>query len=101
MDDQYKALHQQAMMLQNKFHDFTGDVNHPDVSLMRNEIMQLDNDIKSQKNIHTIEDRVKTIQRQILQSEHSGSPVMQYEHKDYLHDNYEQLRQSLHQFDHY
>lgn len=96
MDDpQYKPLYQQAVNLQYKFHDFTVGISHPEVNTLRNEINQLVEDIEVKKNPHTIEDRIKTIQRQLIQSEHTGSPIMHYEHKDFLHDNYEQMRNNV------
>jgi hypothetical protein len=101
MDDQYANLHKQAVDLQYKFHDFTAGINHPDVQLLQNEIRHLTDEIGARKNPHTIEDRIKTIQRQLIQSEHSGSPIMHYERKDYLNANYDHMRQSLRGFQHY
>ncbi len=101
-DPMYQPLYDHAMDLQYKFHDFSGgNENHPQSQVLQHEIHQLVQDIAVQRNPHTIEDRIKTIQRQLSEQRHTADPVMHYDHADYMHKSYEQMRQGMRKFNNY
>ena len=100
-DDQYHPLYQEAVNLQYKFHDFTAGSTHPEVRILQNEIHQLVEDIEVKKNPRTIEDRIKTIQRQLDQTQHQADPAIHFQNHSYMHDNFEQMRQQMQHFDNY
>lgn len=103
MDDpQYHPLYQKAIDLNNKFNDFTGgNHGHPEAAALQHEVRQLIEDVEVKKNPRTIENRIKTIQHQLKQSQNMSHSYMDYNHYDYLHDNYEFMRRDLRKFNNY
>ncbi len=103
IDTQYHPLFDQAMDLQFKFHDFSAGQasHHPEARVIQNEIHQLVQDITVMRNPHSLEERIKTIQNQLKQTQHTKDPFMNYEHHDFMYDNFEHMRGQLRKFDNY
>lgn len=91
-DQFYHPIYAQAKDLQNKFHDMLGSGSHPAAGALQHEIRDLVEDIEVRKNPLTIENRVKSIQNQLKQIERQGHTFMNYDHANYLHHSYEQMR---------
>ena len=100
-DDQYHALQQSVINLQYKFHDLTAGSQRPEVMTLQSEIHHLVDDIEQRKNPHTIEDRVKNVQNLLEQSQHAADPAIHQQNFSFLHSSFDQVRQSLHGFEHY
>jgi len=98
-DALYNDLYHKAVDMQYKFHDFTEGVNDPHVHVLQNEIHQLIGDIRERKDPQTLEGRIRTIQQQLSEGQHIPHPYINYGHSDYLHSNYEHMRQNLRQFE--
>ena len=98
-DPLYDDLYHQAVDMQYKFHDFTAGANDPEVHVLQNEIHNLIGDIRNQKDSQALDYRIKTIQQQLSQSQHAPHPYINYGHVDYLHSNYEQMRQNIQNFE--
>lgn len=99
---QYDALLKQATALNYKVHDFIGgDHSHPSAGALQHEVRQLMEDIEVRKLPRSIEQRVKTIQQQLKQSQVQQHSFMNYNEFDYLHDNYENFRRGLQKWHNY
>jgi hypothetical protein len=101
MDPNYKPIYQKAQDLEHQVHDAIDDHNHPNVRVMRNEMRALMDDMESNKNPRTVEDRVKVIQRQLTQIRSQGDQAMDYGHIDQFHRHFEDMRQDLRKFHNY
>ena len=95
IDPSYQPLYQQAKDLQFQLHDVLGNTDHPQAFAMRQEMQHLVADLEVRKNPRDIENRLKTMQHQVLEARNDGSNFMSYEHTDHFHDRYEQLRQDV------
>jgi len=95
IDPTYQPLYQRARDLQFQLHDALGNNEHPTAFAMRQEMQHLVDDLEVKKNPRDIENRIKTLQHQVLQARNDSVPFMTYEHADHFHDNYEQMRQDV------
>ena len=100
INPQYQPIYNQAKDLQYKFHDFLGQTN-PTAHVLHSEMKSLVNDIELGKNPRDIENRIRVVQNQMAQVQHQGQPLMSYEHADYFHHNFEQMRQQVRHFGNY
>ena len=102
-DPQYHSLFDAATQMQYKFHDFTAGeaAHHPEARELQNEIHQLVQDIATEKNPRSIEQRIKTIQHELESAKHSGSLPMSFMQHDVLHDHFEDMRNNVRKFSHY
>lgn len=89
MDDIYK----QAISMQNKFRQYVDLPNHEVANQLKTEIQRLTDEIESNKNPRTIEDRVKNIMRLLERGE--NDKVMDHQHSDDLQDMCRDLQQDL------
>ncbi len=89
MDNIYK----QATQLQFKLRDYLDQPNHAAATQLSNEVQRLTDEIESKKNPRSLEDRVKTIIRQLEVAERAQ--VLDDNHADDLRDRCEDLRQDL------
>ncbi|GEM_PF-1719190 len=96
-DDYYK----QAYDLQNHFHDVVDDQNHPQAVSLHNEMTQLTEDFKAEKDPHHMEDRLKVIDHELLQARSQGEQIMSYRDIDDLQHRYNRLRESVRQLPNY
>jgi hypothetical protein len=94
-DQMYNDLFKRAVNMQYKFHNFTAYGNHPDVHVLQNEIHQLIGDIRMHKNSQSLNTRIRTIEHQLNQGQHTPQPYMNYADTTYLRNNYEQMRQNV------
>lgn len=101
MDQLYHPLREQVIHLQERFHDTVNDHTNPYVNILNREMQTLRHDIEVQKNPRSLEDRVKIIQHQLLEMKVQGTTALNYDHVDYLHHGYEQVRNNIRQFPHY
>lgn len=89
MDEVYKR----AIEMQYKLRDYIDDPSHNVVDELKNEVQRLTDEIESQKNPRSIEDRVKQIIK-LLESAEETTAISQG-HLDDLRDRCEDLRQDL------
>lgn len=101
MDPNYKPIYQKAQSLEHQVYDAIDDHNHPTVRVMRNEMRALMDDMESNKNPRSVENRVQVIQRQLNQLRAQGDQAMDYGHIDHFHRNFEDMRQDLRRFKNY
>ncbi len=101
MQQYYQPLYQRARDLQFKVHDAMGDQNHPMARTLRNEVQHLTDDLEMQKNPRDIENRIKTIQHTLLESQNTSGSVMNVDHSANLHRNYELMRVDVRRLPHY
>jgi translation initiation factor 2B subunit (eIF-2B alpha/beta/delta family) len=101
MDQWYDNMHKRAVDMQHHFHDKVDDHNHPTAHLLREEIRHLEDDIQSKKQPRSIENRIKTIQTQLLRSQHSGEAVFDPTSSVALHRQFEDLRREIRKAPHY
>jgi hypothetical protein len=101
MDPNYKPLYQRVDDLRFRAHDAFDQPDHPTAHLLKRELESLKDDIESNKSPRTVEDRIKTIQHQLLQAKSQQHGVMSYQHADDLHDHFEHMRMDLRKFHNY
>ena len=105
MDTHYQTMYKQAASLQHNFHDYTHPVaNDPMANVLRREIHGLTNDLAANKNPRTIENRLRTIEThirntQMMQPTTGGysNPVLNHNQSNFLHTNFAQMRQGIRQ----
>lgn len=95
IDPTYQPFYEQARTLQNQFHDAVGANEHPSVSALRQEMRHLEDDLEIRKNPRDIENRIKTIQHQMLEVRNQGEHIMSYEHTDHFNRSYEDMRRDV------
>lgn len=86
-------IYKQAVAMQFKFRDYLDDGRHPVAKQLQTEIQRLVDEIEMKKNPRSLEDRLKSIIRQLAAAD--GTPVMSNHHVDDLRDRCEDLQQSL------
>lgn len=101
MNPYYQPFHKQARDLQFKFHDVLDNPSHPTANVIRNELRNLETDLETGKSPRTVENRIKTIQRQINQAHHMGDNIMSPDHTNYFHDNFEHMQMNIRKLPHY
>ena len=98
LDDEYNPVHRGALDLQGQFHDFVGrgpSANRPEATVLQQEIHKLVGEVESRSSPQDIENRIKIIQREILEAQVRGDPIMHNDHFMELDKNYEQIRQQV------
>jgi YesN/AraC family two-component response regulator len=101
MDPNYKPLYQKAQSLEHQVYDAIDDHNHPNIRVIRTEMHALIDDMESNRHPRTVEDRIKTIQHQLIQIRAQGGQAMDYSNVDHFHRNFEDMRQDLRRFRNY
>lgn len=114
MDTHYQAVYKQAATMQHAFHDYTHRVAYdPHAALLRKELHGLTNDIASGKNARTIDGRMKKIQTEIQRTQIQGltattapgqqpqGPILNYNQRNFLNKNFQQMRQTIQQHPHF
>jgi len=100
MNPDYKPLYDQVVSLQHQFNDAL-QPDHPMSTALRSEVQELVTDVRENKNPRDIENRVKTIQQQLIQAQAQGDSVMNAERVDYFHNNFQRMQMDLRKFDTY
>jgi hypothetical protein len=95
IDPAYQPFYDRARNLQYQLHDTLSGTDHPAAFAMRQEMQHLVDDLEVHKNPRDIENRIKTLQRQMLEVRSQGHSFMNYEHADHFHDNFDQMRQDV------
>lgn len=97
MDQHYHELREHALDLRNQVHDRIDDHNHPMAHILVHETNQLVEDIESQKHPRALEDRIKTIQRELhgLRYEQPGHTLMSHGDLESFHHAYEHQRDMI------
>ena len=95
IDPTYQPFYNQARQLQFQLHDALGNAEHPAAHAMRTEMQHLVDDLEVHKNPRDIENRIKTLQRQMLEVRSQNHSFMNYEHADHFHDNFDRMRQDV------
>lgn len=101
MDVHYEPLWHDAMQLKHQTQDMINDHNHPMAQVLHHETTQLVDDIEMNRTPRAIEDRVKQIQRQLVQARAQGEGVINYTHNEGLHHSYTQMRDRIRNMPHY
>jgi hypothetical protein len=100
MDKAYKDIYRDVQRLRFKLQDLIDDHAHALAQTLKNEIQRLEDEIEMNKKPRSLEDRIKSIQRQLVAVGDNGQ-VMNMEHADQLHDRLEDLRRALRSLPHY
>lgn len=101
MDSIYDEYYKQAFDIQNHFHDVVDDEHHPQAVSLRHEIVQLTEDMKSEKDPRHLDDRLKVIEHQLLQARTHGEQVMSYQNIEDLQHRYRRLREQVRKMPNY
>lgn len=89
-----EPLRQQVIATQRKINDLMDKPNDSAAGRLKTEVQGLEDDLQSQKNPLTIEDRVKRIIG-ILDGPAKSNRIMNYEHLDMFKRWFEGLRETL------
>lgn len=103
MDSHFQPIYKQAAAMQHTFHDYTLKTAYdPTATLIRNEMHGLTNDIASGKSAGTIDNRLKTIERQVKQTQLMNpaitpgqNPILNYGQRNNLGKHIQTMRQSI------
>jgi hypothetical protein len=87
-----EGIYRQALDLQHKLRDYLDADDDPAARQLTSEVQRLTDEIEMQKNPRTVEDRAKTIIRQL---ESLDEAVMSHEHVDDLRDRCLDMIQDL------
>ena len=101
MSSIYDEYYNQALSLQNHFHDVVDDSSHPQMQSLQREMHSLAEDFKSQKHPRSAEDRIKVIEHQLLQAREQGQKLMSYQDIENLQHQYKRLREHVREMPHY
>lgn len=101
MDHIYQPFQQRARQLEFHAHDALEGHDHPTSHVLREEFRRLTEDFEQQRHPRSIEARMQTIERQLMQAEHSGEHLMNTQHTIALRDNVERMRRDLKKMPHY
>ena len=112
MDTHYQQMYKNVATMQHSFHDYTHATAYdPTATLIRNEMHALTNDIAAGKSRRTIDNRLHTLQNQLqmtkvlnpsstqVQPGHmpSQAPILNYNQRNFLNNNFQQMRNSIRQ----
>lgn len=102
MDTRYQPLYRQATAMQHRLHDYTrANSFDPSAMMLQKQIHNLTNDIAGGKRPGVIDQRLRTIQTQLRRTQMQGptmpgqSPVISMNQKNFLHSNFENMRQNV------
>ena len=95
MDQNYKAIHQQADKLFYKFQDIVDDKTDAMASSAQHEIKEIVECIEMNKAPRFVEDRVREVQKMMEKVRAGESHMMTPEDAAFLIHEYEQLRKQL------
>lgn len=102
MDDPtYGPVYKQAVDLQYKYHDLTRGSTHPASHVIQTEIHKLVEEIETKKNPRELENRINIIQRQLKEAQNQHDHPLSSDHAEFLHHNYESMRQGIRKFHNY
>lgn len=91
----YDDYHKQALDLEYRFRDTVDNLDAPQMQTLQREIHNLTEDLKAAKSPRHIEDRIKTIERQLLQTREQGDKLLSYQDVDSLQQKYRKLREHV------
>lgn len=97
MNDQYKEIRKQADDLKFTLRDKLDNREHPLAQSLERETEQLVQDVESEKKPRNIEDRVKQIQRLLMQARDQGEAILDPGDGQALYHEYERLRDDIRQ----
>lgn len=95
MDDFYKQYHKDALNLQYHFQDVVDDKQHPQMQALQHEVHQLVQDIEARRHPRSVEERLKTIEHELVQARSHGEQLMSYNDIDHLNHQYRRLRANI------
>lgn len=95
MDAHYQPFHRQAVDLQHRIQDSFDDQDHPLARVLQRQVTDLVDDIESNRDPRSVEDRIKHIQHGLMQVRAQGTRVMDYGHTQTFHHQYEKLREDV------
>ena len=101
MDSIYEPYWHEAMELKHQTNDMINDHSHPMAQVLHHETSQLVEDIEMARKPRAVEDRIKQIQRQLIEVRAQGSAVINTSHNESLHHSYGQLRERVRKLPHY
>lgn len=98
MNYQYNDFHNHARDLEFRVHDLIDNHAHPEAHALREEVRLLKEDFEQGRNPRSIESRMETIQRQLMQNQHSNQPYMDVSHSTDLHRHMQDMRMAIRKF---
>ncbi len=85
----------ESMDLQHHVEDVIDDHGHPQAHALMNEMRQLTDAFKEEKNPRHMEDQLKTMERSLGQIREQGEKVMSYQDIDNLQHRFRRLRENV------
>ncbi|HET7302572.1 MAG TPA: hypothetical protein VFI74_04545 [Candidatus Saccharimonadales bacterium] len=101
LDPHYQDLFKQTEHLRYQVHDAIDDRNHPSAHALHTELEHLENDIQGQRHPRDVENRVKNIQRLLIEARSNQHSYMSVDDADHFHRTYEGMRQNIRKFNNY
>ncbi len=98
MSYDYNDFHKQSRDLENKIHDAIDNHDNPNARVLREEFRMLSEDFEQNKNPRSIENRINTIQQQLMQSQHSTHNFMSVDHSMNFHHQMQGMRMNIRKF---
>lgn len=96
-DDYHRNLERQLRDLRFDVHDRFDNPNDPTARVIHNELQRAEDMAQSGHNLRSIEDRIKTVQRQLQQSQNvsSAQRAMNPEHSEAFYHQMERMRMDM------
>lgn len=101
LDPHYQELFKETEHLRYQVHDAIDDRSHPSAHALQHELEHLENDIQSQRHPRNVEDRVKNIQRLLIEARSQQRGYMSSDDADHFHRTYESMRRNIRGFHNY
>ena len=96
-----QEFHKEAEHLQFHFQDVVDDHSHPQMQALKREIHGLVSDIQSNRHPRDAEQRIKTIEHELVQARAHGEEMMSYQDMDALNHSYRRLRENIRKLPNY
>lgn len=102
-DPYYQSLEKQLQDLRFKVHDTMDNPNDPMARVIHNEIQKAEDLAQEGHNLRSIEERIRTVQRQLQQSQHAqtNGRIMSVEHSEAFYHHLERMRNDMRRHPHF
>lgn len=96
-DDYHRNLERQLRSLRDDVRDRFDKPNDPTARIIHNELQKAEDMAQTNQNLRSIEDRIKTVQRQLQQSQNVQPDlrVMNPEHSEAFYHQMERMRNDM------
>ena len=103
IDPYHSQLERQLRDIRFQVHDSFDNPNDPMARVIHNELQKAEDMAQNGHNLRSIEDKLKTVQRQLQQSQHAqpDQRMMNSEHSEAFYHQMERMRMDMRRHPHY